>query len=148
MRHILFSVALSALFLTGFTQVPSSEVFENHMTDLAGNKVLNKTFILEDEESVRHLYIDLGCYDEYFSQEPVEIPGHKIYLWKQGNMYFFDVELWLDLLKIRYQEDEVTIYEFVAQVEQKKFFFEAKFVFRYQKWELAEVRRTRIKTTR
>jgi len=86
MRHILFSVALSALFLTGFTQVPSSEVFKNHMTDLAGNKVLNKTFILEDEESVRHLYIDLGCYDEYFSQEPVEIPGHKISLWKQGNM--------------------------------------------------------------
>lgn len=148
MKFILLPVLLSALFITGFSQMPSSDIFEKQMADLAGNDVLNKTFILEDEESIRHLYIDLGCYDEYFKKEPIEIPGNKIFLWQQETIFFFDVELWLDLLKIRYQEDELIIYEFVSQVGKKKFFFEAKFVFRYQEWELAEVRRTRIRTTR
>jgi hypothetical protein len=148
MKYIVMSVFLSVIFVSGFSQLPSADVFEKQMADLAGNKVLNKTFILEDEESIRHLYIDLGCYDEYFKQDPIEIPGHKIYLWKQGTIFFFEVELWLDLLNIRYQEDEMTIYEFVAQVGKKKFFFEAKYVFRHQAWELAEVRRTRIRTTR
>lgn len=148
MKKLTILFCMAAMINVSYAQLPQAEVFQQHMTALTDHKIIQRTFLLVDDEQTQHLYIELGCYDDYFRQEPFEIPGHKVFLWKEGSIFFFDVQLWLELVKIRYQEDEMAIYEFVSQAGKRKFFIEAKFVQRYGRWELADMRRTRLKPIR
>lgn len=148
MKHLTILLCMAAMISVTHAQSPHAEVFQQHMTELTQHKIIQKTFLLIDEESTYHLYIDIGCYDEYYKIDPVEIPQHKIFLWRESNLFFFDVQLWLELVKIRYQEDVMATYEFVSQAGKRKYFIEAKFVQRYGRWELADMRRSPLKPIR
>lgn len=149
MKQLLISFAIFVLASSGiFAQDISVEIFQKHATELAKNSTITKTFSMIDEDNNFHLYVDVTAFDEYYAEKPIEIEGHKIFLWKEGSVAFFNVEQYISLVTILQPDKNEVVYEFISQVDQKRFLIQSRFVLRNESWELADLRRTRIRMTK
>ncbi len=149
MKQLLIAFVVFVLAASGiYAQDISVDVFQNHATELAKHPNVTKTFSMIDEENNFHLYIDVTAFDEYYAEKPIVIEGHKIFLWKEGSVAFFSVEQYISLATIMQPNDNEVVYEFISQVDQKRFLIQSRFVLRNENWELVDLRRTRIKMTK
>lgn len=149
MKHLL--IIFSTLLLiagNAFTQDVSPQIFQAHATELAKHPKITKTFSMIDEENNFHLYINVSSFEEYYTDKTIEFAGHKIFLWKEGSLAFFDVEQEIRLVTLMQPAENVAVYEFISQVDQKRFLLQVRFVMRNDKWELADLKRSRIKMTK
>lgn len=144
-------VTFLALFLLSgslFAQDVSPEIFRSHTIELAKHPKITKTFSMIDEENNFHLYVNVSSFEEYYVEKPIEFTGHKIFFWKEGSLAFFNVEQEIRLVTVMQPAENVTVYEFISQVDQKRFLLQVRFVMRNEKWELADLKRSRIKMTK
>jgi len=149
MKHLLIAFVVFVLASSGISaQDVTVEMFQTHATELAKHPVITKTFSMIDEERNFYLYIDVTGFDGYYAENPMEMPGHKVFLWKEGSIAFFSVEQYIRLVTIMQPHDNEVVYEFISQVDQKRFLIQSRFVLRNETLELADLRRTRIKMTK
>ncbi|MBE0639336.1 MAG: hypothetical protein IH598_12525 [Bacteroidales bacterium] len=148
MKHLLILISTLLITTIGFPQDVTPEIFRAHVADLAKHPVITKTFSMIDEQNNFHLYIDVSGYNEYDAERPIEFEGHKVFLWQEGSIAFYDVEQTIRLVTIMKPGSDIVVYEFISQVDLKRFLIQSRFVFRNEKWELADLKRTRIKMTK
>jgi hypothetical protein len=149
MKQLLIAFVIFVLASSGISaQDVTVEMFRTHATELAKHTIITKTFSMIDEENNFHLYIDVTGFDEYYAEKPLEMPGHKVFFWKEGSVAFFSVEQYIRLVTIMQSHNNEVVYEFISQVDQKRFLIQSRFVLRNETWELADLRRTRIKMTK
>jgi hypothetical protein len=144
MKHILISILISLAFHATAQEIPAG-TFQQHMVKIAENEDIQKTYDVRNEEGYRLFYFDLGCNGQYHQQEPIESKNGDVYLWNEGSVFFHKIPYTLDLLRIRDNDDNMVFYEFVYTTEKNRHYIEAKFVKRYDEWELVDVTISKVK---
>ena len=140
---LLLVLAMLSLSIAG-QEIPP-ETFETHMKRMINEKDIIREYGVTGQDNSRHLYINLGCYDQYHQKDPLDVEGRKLFLWNEGAIFFYGAEYPLNLLRIRTQGENIVFYEFTYREQDKKYFIEVKFVKRYQDWELVDMATTKLK---
>ncbi len=144
MKHILYSILILLAIHTTAQDTPA-ETFQSHMMKVAENTDIQKNFNVRNEDGFRIFYINLGCYGHYHQDTPIESLNGDVYLYNEGAVFFHDITYTLDLLRITDDDENMVFYEFVYTTEKKRQYIEAKFVKRYDKWELVDVAISKVK---
>ncbi len=98
-----------------------------------------------DMEENFYLYMDVTSFDEFYVKEPIETQGFKLFLWKSGEMGFYNIEQYVTLITVLQTSADKVIYELVSQVDHKRFVIQVLFENQQDGWQLTAVKRTKIK---
>ena len=145
MRHLLILVSIFSFTFSSFAQDVEPKVFNNHAMQIAKHPKITKTFSMVDEQQNFYLYVDVTAFDEFYKKDPIEDQGFKLFLWKAGEVGFYNVEQFVTLVTVMQPNDSQVIYEFISQVDQKRFLVQTLFVKQGEEWQLSALKRTRIK---
>ncbi|MFP4469982.1 MAG: hypothetical protein ACLFPE_04830 [Bacteroidales bacterium] len=143
MKNLIIVLLMCFGFAASAQEVPE-DIFENHMQILINDKDFIKEYGVSAQDKSRQLYINLGCYEQYHRVDPIDVNGRPLFLWNEGTIFFNEVEYPLELLRIRYPDENMVFYEFTYMLDKKKHFVEVKFVKRYQNWELVDIATTKL----
>lgn len=124
-----------------------TDVFRTHMGILAQHPKITKQFSMIDDEHVFHLYINVDAFEDYYSEQPVLHPGYKVFLWNSTKLTFFEIQQDIRLVTVEQPHKNVVVYEFISQIDHRRFLLQVRFVFKSDKWELSDLKQTRIKMT-
>lgn len=144
----LFSILLLSFCFTLSAQHIPTETFQKHMKILSQSPEILKKYKVVDGAGDPVFYINLGQYDLYQQTEAITYKNTEIYLWSEGNIFFFDAKYSLELLWIEENEDRFVLYKFVYPVDKKKFFIEARFVQQRTGWILEKTAITKVKSAK
>lgn len=149
MYRVIALFSLLSVFLAGTSlsaQEISPDLFRQHMTELAKHPRMIKPFSMIDQQNNYHLYLDVICFNEFYSREPIITENYRIFPWKTGDIVFFNIEQFATLVSILEPSDDKIIYEFISQVDKKRYLIQALFVDHEEDgWKLIGLRKTRIK---
>jgi len=140
---VFFSICLFAI--GAFAQDVDPKIFRYHAMQIAKHPKITKTFSMIDEQQNFYLYVDVTAFDEFYLKEPIEDQGFKLFLWKAGEIGFYNVEQFVTLVTLMQPKDNQVIYEFISQVDQKRFLVQTLFTKQGEDWQLTALKRTRIK---
>ncbi len=140
---VFFSICLFAI--STFAQDVDPKLFSDHAMQIAKHPKITKIFSMIDEQQNFYLYVDVTAFDEFYLKEPIEDQGFKLFLWKVGEIGFYNVEQFVTLVTMMQPKDNQLIYEFISQVDQKRFLVQTLFTKQGEDWQLTALKRTRIK---
>ncbi len=148
MRRLMIAFLLASISLITFGHEITPETFRNHALQIAKHPKITKKFSMIDMEENFHLYMDVTSFDEFYVKEPIETQGFKLFLWKSGEMGFYNIEQYVTLITVLQTSADKVIYELVSQVDHKRFVIQVLFENQQDGWQLTAVKRTKIKTAK
>lgn len=145
MKRLSVLFAIYMLTFNTFAQDVDVTVFRENFMQIAKHPKITKTFSMIDEQQNFYLYVDVTAFDEFYLKEPIDYQEFKLFLWKAGEIGFYNIEQYVTLITLMQPNDSQIVYEFISQVDQKRFLVQTLFTKQGEEWQLSALKRTRIK---